>query len=70
VASIERMLSGLAFGYRARKTVLDRSDRHIAQVLAALVIFTALLVVRYLWSRGRQGPEPVEEHGTGADPDA
>ncbi len=41
-----------------------------AQVLAALVIFTALLVVRYLWSRGRQGPEPVEEHGTGADPDA
>jgi hypothetical protein len=35
VASIERMLCGLAFGYRARKTVLDRSDRHIAKACAA-----------------------------------
>ena len=31
VASIERTLSGLAFGYRARGFSLDRSDRHIAQ---------------------------------------
>jgi integrase len=36
VASIERTLSGLAAGYRARGAVLDRSDRHIAQVLAGV----------------------------------
>jgi integrase len=36
VASIERMLSGLAFGYRQRGFRLERSDRHIAQVLAGV----------------------------------
>jgi integrase len=36
VASIERTLSGLAAGYRARGFPLDRSDRHIAQVLAGV----------------------------------
>ena len=36
VASIERTLSGLAFGYRQRGFHLDRSDRHVAQVLAGV----------------------------------
>jgi len=41
-----------------------------AAVLAALVIFTVLLVIRYLWDRGRGGAasEPLPDEG--ADPDA
>ena len=36
VASIERHLSGLSWGYRQRGLVLDRKDRHIASVLAGI----------------------------------
>lgn len=41
-----------------------------AAVLAALVIFTVLLVIRYLWDRGRGAgaSEPLPDEG--ADPDA
>lgn len=41
-----------------------------AAVLAALVIFTVLLVIRYLWDRGRGAAaiEPLPDEG--ADPDA
>lgn len=36
VASIERRLSGLCWGYTQRGTQLDRKDRHIATVLAGI----------------------------------
>ncbi|QPM92443.1 tyrosine-type recombinase/integrase [Pseudooceanicola algae] len=36
VASIERRLSGLCWGYRQRGLSLDRSDRHISAVLAGI----------------------------------
>ncbi|MEZ5797632.1 MAG: tyrosine-type recombinase/integrase [Paracoccaceae bacterium] len=36
VASIERRLSGLAWGYAQRGARLDRQDRHIASVLAGI----------------------------------
>jgi integrase len=36
VASIERRLSGLAWGYAQRDERLDRKDRHIASVLAGI----------------------------------
>jgi integrase len=36
VASIERRLSGLAWGYAQRGARLDRKDRHIASVLAGI----------------------------------
>jgi integrase len=36
VASIERRLSGLAWGYTQRGQSLDRKDRHIATVLAGI----------------------------------
>lgn len=36
VASIERRLSGLMWGYAQRGAVLDRKDRHIATVLAGI----------------------------------
>ncbi|MFV0359384.1 tyrosine-type recombinase/integrase [Tropicimonas sp.] len=36
VATIERRLSGLVWGYRQRGLTLDRSDRHIASVLAGI----------------------------------
>jgi len=36
VASIERRLSGLCWNYRQRGTPLDRTDRHIAAVLAGI----------------------------------
>lgn len=46
-----------------------------AQVLAALVIFTALLVVRYVWARGRETGEAADAAANTAgeaeaDPDA
>src|SRR3546814_234651 len=36
VRSIERRLSGLAWGFRQRDYVLDRQDRHIKEVLAGI----------------------------------
>lgn len=36
VASIERRLSGLSWGYRQRGVTLDRQNRHIATVLAGI----------------------------------
>ena len=36
VATLERRLSGLAWGYAQRGCVLDRKDRHIASVLAGV----------------------------------
>ena len=36
VRSIERRLSGLAWGFRQRSHVLDRQDRHIKEVLAGI----------------------------------
>ena len=36
VRSIERRLSGLAWGFRQRDHVLDRQDRHIKEVLAGI----------------------------------
>lgn len=36
VSSIERRLSGLAWGFRQRDHVLDRQDRHIKEVMAGI----------------------------------
>jgi integrase len=36
IASIERRLSGLSWGFRQRGVTLDRKDRHIATVLAGI----------------------------------
>ena len=47
VATIERRLSGLVWGYRQRGLALDRADRHIATVLAGI--------------RRRHGRPPVQK---------